>query len=244
MSLTVLSYNIREGGQDRLAQIAAVIRGQQPDAVALLEADNGACARWLADELGLALVYGEANNRHGIAWLSRLPIVRSENHRSRLLAKTLLEIEVPLAADSVGLFATHLGSRHDLPRAVTELPVILDVMRRRRDRPHLLVGDFNALAPGDPVGVPPAGIERRGEAVDGAPRPALPLLPAAGYVDAYRVLHPEEPGYTYTAEVPWLRLDYAFLCPRLAGRLLACDVVTGLEAAQASDHLPLRVELR
>jgi hypothetical protein len=36
VTLKVLSYNIREGGNDRLPGIAAIIRKEQPDAVALL----------------------------------------------------------------------------------------------------------------------------------------------------------------------------------------------------------------
>jgi endonuclease/exonuclease/phosphatase family metal-dependent hydrolase len=172
-----------------------------------------------------------------------LPILRAENHRSPLLAKTLLEIEVALDGESASLFATHLGSRHDVPKAVTEIPVILDAMRRLGDRPHLLVGDLNALGPVDPVGEPPPGVTRRGEAVDGAPRPAIPLLLARGYRDGYRALHPESPGYTYPADAPWLRLDYIFLSPSLAGRLAGCDVVAGPEAARASDHLPIWAEI-
>src|SRR5438874_5370074 len=159
MPLTVLSYNIREGGQDRLPRIARVIRGQRPDVVALIEATDLPAAERLARDLGLELVVGVANGRHHVVWLSRLPILRSENHRSPLLAKTLLEIEVAVGGEPISLFATHLGSRHDLPQPVTELPVILDVLRRRADRPQLLVGDFNALAPDDPVGSPPPGVE-------------------------------------------------------------------------------------
>jgi endonuclease/exonuclease/phosphatase family metal-dependent hydrolase len=243
-TLTVLSYNIREGGQGRLDRIAALIREQRPDAVALVEASDRAAVEWLAGDLGCDLAIGEANSRHSIAWLSRRPIMRAENHRSPLLAKTLLEIELPFGDETICLFATHLGSRHDRPQPANEIPVILDLLSRRADRAHLLVGDFNALAPDEPVGMPPPGVAKRGDAVDGAPRPAIRQLLASGYVDGYRALHPESPGYTYPADAPWLRLDYVFLCPRLASRLVECDVVAGPEAALASDHLPIWARLR
>jgi endonuclease/exonuclease/phosphatase (EEP) superfamily protein YafD len=76
VTLKALSYNIREGGDDRLQDIAAIIRKQQPDAVALLEATSRANALTLAQDLEMQLVFGEANNRIDVAWLSRLPIQR------------------------------------------------------------------------------------------------------------------------------------------------------------------------
>src|SRR3954469_7035098 len=80
-TLAVLSYNIREGGDDRLAGIADVIRQQQPDAVALLEASSRANALTLAQDLELQVVFGEAKNGIHVAWLSCLPIQRERNHR-------------------------------------------------------------------------------------------------------------------------------------------------------------------
>src|SRR5207244_8418505 len=97
------------------------------------------------------------------------------------------------------LFATHLASRHDYRQPPDEVQAILDVLRplALAGLPHLLAGDFNALAPADPVGTPPPGMEKRGEAVEGAPRPAIRRILEAGYVDCYRALHPLQPGYTY-----------------------------------------------
>jgi exonuclease III len=113
------------------------------------------------------------------------------------------------------------------------------VLAAHKGRPHLLEGDFNALRPGDPVGLPPPGEQKRGDAVDGAPRRAIGLLLEAGYVDTYRTLHPRDPGYTYPTRAPWLRLDFHFASPELAMRLRRCDVVSGEQAKQASDHFPL-----
>jgi exodeoxyribonuclease III len=111
MVLKVLSYNIRDGGNDRLPGIAAIIRTQQPDAVALLEATSRANALTLAQNLKMQLAFGEANNGIHVAWLSRLPIQRERNHRLAALAKTLLEIEVAWEGAPLRLFATHLASR-------------------------------------------------------------------------------------------------------------------------------------
>ncbi len=239
MAFHVFTYNIQAGGEDRLPLISALIRGQQPDAVALLEANSRSTVASLAQDLGMRVAYGEANSACAVAWLSHRPIQRMQNHRLPVLAKTLLEIEVAWEGTALRLFATHLASRHDAARPEEEIAAILDVLRPLADQPHLLMGDFNALRPGDPVGTPPAGVVVRGEARPGAPRRTIGLLMDAGYTDCYRVLHAEEPGYTYPSDAPWLRLDYIFAAPRLTPHLVACSVVADDDARHASDHVPL-----
>jgi exodeoxyribonuclease-3 len=238
----VLSYNIQDGGDDRLSAIQHVIRGQQPHLAALLEANSRANAEVLAGDARMDLVYGEANSEAAVAWMSRLPIERGENHRLAALAKTLLEIEVTWDGGPLHLFATHLTAgrkEQDGHRRAEEVRSILPVLRRVAGRPHLLVGDFNALHPDDPAGEPPPGVEQGYLA-----RRPIQLLLEAGYVDCYRTLHPDAPGYTYLSSHPWLRLDYIFASPEIAARLHACDMVTGTEATRASDHFPVWAEFR
>lgn len=242
MTLRVLSYNIREGGNDRLVSIAGLIRQQRPDAVALLEANSRAGVMNLARNLGMEPVLGEANNECHVAWLSRLPIQRSENHRLAVLAKTLLEIEVAWLDGPLRLFATHLASRHDPQSPAEEMTSILNMLPRATGWPHLLVGDLNALHPDDSVGSPPRDEEKRGDAVEGASRHTVQLILEAGYADCYRALHPHEPGYTYPSIAPWLRLDYIFASSRMAANLRACDIVMGKEAERASDHFAIWAE--
>lgn len=241
MEFRILSYNIQEGGGGRLDRIARVIADRQPDAVALQEACRRDRVEALARTLGMELVFGEANGDYHIAWLSRRPVRRVCNHRSPDLAKTLLEIEIEIDWDGapLRLFATHLASRHDLHPPATEIETVLRLLRPVAGPPHLLVGDFNALAPGDRFGTPPAGVVLRGDALPGAPRATIGALLAAGYIDCFRTAHPDDPGYTYPAERPWLRLDYLFASPSLAEHRIDAHVVAGEMAAQASDHLPV-----
>lgn len=64
------------------------------------------------------------------------------------------------------------------------------------------------------------------------------------YLDAYRTLHTAEPGFTFPAADPHVRLDYVFVPAAFAARLQACDVVADPpQAAAASDHLPLFADL-
>lgn len=239
MPMTVLSYNIQDGGVGRLPLLAAVIARRQPDAVALLEATSRDNAASLARALGMHLTFGEANGVYHIAWLSRRPPTRATNHRLPSLAKTLLEIEIAADGATLRLFATHLASRHDATTPAEEIALILAVLRPLAGQPHALVGDLNALRSGDPIGTPPPAVEKRGEAVAGAPRPTIQRLIDAGYVDCYRARHPRANGYTYPAHAPWLRLDYIYAAPPLAPCLRACAVVAGADTARASDHLPI-----
>jgi exodeoxyribonuclease III len=238
-SLKVMSFNIQEGGDGRLQAIAELIRAQDADCVALLEADSLANVEALARDVHMTLTYGEANCPSAVAWLTRLPPVSSKNHRLPALAKTLLEIEVVTARTPLHLFATHLGSRLDVRQPADEVITILQVLSAVGGDLHMLVGDMNALRPADPKGTPPAGEAKRGDAVAGAPRLAIGRILHAGYVDCFRCTHPRSRGFTYPAHAPWLRLDYIFASPSLAKYLGACDVVNTPAARRASDHLPV-----
>jgi endonuclease/exonuclease/phosphatase family metal-dependent hydrolase len=235
--LRIAFYNIQEHGRGRLEAIADVLRALRPDAVALAEADETSAGA-LGHALGMEARCGESNALpYHPAWLTRPSVAGVRDHRPPALAKTLLELDI----GALKLFVTHLASTHEAPLYPQrrEIEAILDIIGRDSG-PHLLVGDFNALGADDPVGQPPPGVEPKGEAVPGTPREIIRRLVDAGYVDCFRALHPREPGFTYPAQAPWLRLDYAFASSQLAPRLVACDVVTD---ARASDHLPLVVEL-
>ena len=242
--LKVLSYNILEGGKRGLQEIAGIIRDQNPDVVAIQEANSRVRTMLLARELGMQLVFGRANTRSHVAWLSRLPVQRHTNHRLPLLSKTLLEIEVRWDGAPLRLFATHLAGGSDKVHPAEEMPAVLDVLRSLTSQPHLLVGDLNSIRPGDPTGTPPFDLERMQAAVDADPREAIRLMLDAGYVDCYRAAHPDCPGYTYPTDAPWLRLDYIFASPDLAAGLDACDVVRCDATTRASDHFPIWAEFR
>lgn len=247
MPLRVLSYNIREGGQDRLPLIAAVIKQQQADVVAILEANSRSHVQQLADDLGMDLVFGEANSAYHVAWMSRLPAVRHENHRLPVLYKTLLEIELRWNDLPLCLFAAHLhagSQREDEEHRAQEMQAILSVLREQTGQAHLLVGDFNAIHPADTPGAPPSP-ESLVSSRAFPSRQVIPLLLEASYVDCYRILHPNEPGYTFgLPESSWLRLDYIFASFELAQRLITCDVVSDSKAIDASDHVPVWATFR
>lgn len=139
MALRILSYNILAGGEDRIPLIANVIQKQKPDVVALLEARSRSNAEALAKQLGMSLTIGEATNinKDHVAWLSRLPIMRTKNHRLPGMAKTLIEIEILWDGTPIALFATHLKAGQSQDREhfrVTEMQVILELLHSHRNQ--------------------------------------------------------------------------------------------------------------
>ena len=244
--MKIAVYNIWNGGDGRLDAIAHVLRAAQPDAIALLEAGDPEAAIALGERLGMNMTFGEANSEFPIAWLTRSAVIRSTNHRHPQLAKTLLEVELEHAGEPLGLFATHLTPGTSVTECEArdrEIAVILSVLGTTRRR-HLLVGDFNAVHPGDRMGEPPPGMD----AATQTPwlrlaRPIQRVLDA-GYLDAYRARHPNARGFTWRTGHLWLRLDFVFISPDLAGDLEDCHVVSVAAAAVASDHLPVVAAIR
>lgn len=108
------------------------------------------------------------------------------------------------------------------------------------------MGDFNTVAPGENLDF--HGLPRR---VRGAMWVSggrvrwrtVQVVLDAGYVDAFRRLHPIYPGLTLPASPPTVRLDHLFLPPAHASRIASCDVVRSETARVSSDHLPLLTTL-
>jgi endonuclease/exonuclease/phosphatase family metal-dependent hydrolase len=154
----ILSYNILFGGGERIDAIEQMIRSANPDVVGLVEALYPPRVEELARRLGMDYRTNAAPDgswRTSIALLSRLPIVRSEVHaRPGQIARPLLEVTVEEAhGEKLTAFVTHLvasfshGRGNDRTRQ-REVRAILQILRASHG-PHVLMGDFNALAPGD-----------------------------------------------------------------------------------------------
>jgi endonuclease/exonuclease/phosphatase family metal-dependent hydrolase len=88
--------------------------------------------------------------------------------------------------------------------------------------PALLVGDLNIPSDSD----------------------LLDRLREAGWTDAWEKLHPGQDGFTFEADHPYMRIDYAWANASLAPKLHDIEIIrhdTGL--ARLSDHLGLKIDL-
>ncbi|HVU68165.1 MAG TPA: endonuclease/exonuclease/phosphatase family protein [Ktedonobacteraceae bacterium] len=151
----ILSYNILAGGARRIDFIERMIRTADPDVVGLVEASNLGVVKELARRLEMDYRTNASPAGSSIALLSRLPIVRSAVHSAGgIISRPLLEVGLEEASgEKLTVFVNHLvasfwqGRGGDAPRR-KEVRAILDVLRANHE-PHVLMGDFNALAPGD-----------------------------------------------------------------------------------------------
>ena len=128
-----------------------------------------------------------------------------------------------------------------------EVRALLDCIKDVKDDFHLLVGDFNTLAPGELLNMQKLPMRYRILALLLGGRityRAIQIIVDTGYVDGYRKLH-SEPGLTFPAWDPNVRLDYVFVPEQFADCIRSCEVISDIsEPAKATDHLPLLAELQ
>src|SRR5579884_2011982 len=156
----VLSYNILLGGTQRVEQLAAIIRSAQPDIVGLVEATNPLVVEELAHRLDMQFsLTGRARGAWdwNVAALSRLPIIQTKTHTRPgvFTRRHLLEVTVEETAGTpLTIFVTHLTASFykgmsSVHKRRSEVEEILSIMTPYQGQPHLVMGDFNSLTPGE-----------------------------------------------------------------------------------------------
>lgn len=222
-----------------------MIREAAPDVVLLQEATQPGVVARIAS--ALAMPHYAARPGNSLAFISRHPVVHHAWHRPRGSRHAFLEV-VP-DGDPCRVFGVHLSAVHSAwteQRRVIELRALLASIARHQHGLHVLVGDFNTLAPGERLEV--RVLPRRLRALvwlsGGRIRwRTIQRILDAGYADAFRTLHPTDPGATFPTWHPHVRLDYAFLPSAFAARLKSCEVVRVSGVREASDHFPLLTDL-
>jgi exonuclease III len=245
-----LTYNIDGGSADHLEPISAVLAHARPDLVALSEANDPDVVAALAERSGVEHVWARGSGDRHVALLSRFPIVEWRVHNTPPLTQAALEIVLELPGQTrLTIYNVHLLPYLLLPFEIRRWQAVgqlLEVIRARRPGPHLIVGDLNAIAPGDRVlqhRNPPRMRWVMALQANQIFRWAIPRLLEAGYVDCFRRLHPDEDGFTWMPGNRTTRYDYIFADAHAATDLRGCCVLDDVEAVTtASDHLPLLAE--
>lgn len=245
MKLRLLSYNIRYGGGGREAALASVITAASPDLVVFQEATKPQVLERLAADTGMTQ-WG-AKKGESLGYVSRVPVAHVAWHRPRISRHAFIEI-VPQGS-AWRVFGVHLSAVHAAwteRRRVFELRALLSTIAAHQNGQHLLVGDFNTLAPGELLDITKLPTRLRALVWLSGGRirwRTIQTILDAGYVDAFRLLHPNAVGSTFPTWDPHIRLDYAFIPGAHAHRASACQVLSPEIARDASDHLPLLAEL-
>jgi endonuclease/exonuclease/phosphatase family metal-dependent hydrolase len=259
--LRVVSLNILHGFplfrylDERLDLIAAEIRRLDADIVFLQEVPWhwGSAARELAEQTGLYFLYVRATGNRwtllfeeGEAILSRYPLrdaafVELQPRAGYFQHRVALQATVSTAGGDLRLVSTHLShDNREANRGQAEMLAALLGPASSGTGPTLVGGDFNAVETS-------AQIQNLVSAGGGM-----------GWIDVYRQVHPDEPGYTCC--VPDLtsapgqpmrrRIDYLFAIPgdqplRVASSQVVFDHPARLANGWlwASDHAGLFAEL-
>jgi endonuclease/exonuclease/phosphatase family metal-dependent hydrolase len=245
VTLRLLTYNIQRGGRGRQAALARVIVACAPDVAILQEATRPEVVEALAEATGMP--HFGSRSKESLGFLSRRPIAAFAWHRPRVSRHAFLELAV--AGTPLRVFGVHLSAVHAAwteRRRAFELRALLKSIARHQTGFHVLIGDFNTLAPGEILDL--EDLPRRLRTLvwmsGGRIRfRTIQLVLDAGYADAFRTLHPGKPGLTFPARHPHVRLDYAFVPAGHVERVRSCEVVTVSECLEASDHFPVLVEI-
>lgn len=274
--MRVLTYNIHgwltADGAPNLQAVANVIAATDADIVGLNEVyyprsapgTAGAALEALAEGLGMHFVFGPcvrwpAQNdmpadAYGNALLSRYPILASAAHHLTPVPgreqRGLLEARVQMPnGNPLTVYVTHLDHTDEDARLV-QLRALRTWMVRDRNRPHLVMGDFNAISPWDFADQPdalaalsrhPKGRHMTMSAKGGGPQ-VVTQMEKAGYVDAYtRFGEPGAQSFILATDPP-IRIDYIFVSAPLLPALTHCTIWQEPTGQEASDHRPVLAE--
>ena len=279
--MRVLTYNIHgwrtRDGQPNFDAVAARLAAANADIIALNEVYyprsqagvDGPLLAALAARLGMHHVFGPClrwpaqdnlpADAYGNALLSRWPILADAAHHLTPVPdheqRGLLEARIQLPDHGpFTVYVTHLDHKDESVR-LTQLRALRTWTVRDRNRPHLVMGDFNAIAAWDYAQNAAALAQLAQSAYgghmvnrDGGGPQVVAQMEKAGYVDVYsRFGTPGAQTFIQATDVP-LRIDYIFASQPLVPALRDCGILpespgTFVADDTASDHCPVYVDL-
>jgi exodeoxyribonuclease III len=228
---------LRVGGRWRPTALPAALSVWQPDLVVLGEAypiDHPQTVLDALRDIGLEYRFGAfsdtPNVATAVAMASRVPLsdvrqpLTSGPNRQRILQAVIGDVSIVAAYFPLNRAKVQFWREEFLPYA-----------RSKIGQATLMVGDWNSGAPYlDEAGATLYAAKEFGE------------LGEAGWVDAWRSIHPEERDFSWYSQRPHLngfRLDHAFISPLLGPRLISTHYEHSIRTSGASDHSAIVVDL-
>lgn len=249
--MKVLTYNLELGGRAQQEAIYAVLAHINADVIALTEADDPEVVAMLAERLQLHHVWAQGSGDRHIATLSRFPILEWFIYNTPPLTQAALETKLDVNGRFFTFYNVHFLPYLLLPFEIRRWQAVgrlLAIIRQRQPGPHIILGDVNAIAPGDRVlqrKNPPRMKRIMALQLWLIFRLAVPRLLRAGYVDCFRHLHLAQDGFTWHTTNPTTRYDYILAHHTVASTLKSCRLVNEISAVfHASDHFPLLAEFQ
>lgn len=270
---------LTQHGEPNVAALGELLSSLQADVIGLNEVfyprvmtgDQRPALELLAEQLNMHFVFGPClrwpaqddlpADAYGNALLSRWPIIANAAHhltpkeedRQALLAdkeqRGLLEARILLPDQrTLTVYVTHLDHTDEAARLL-QLRVARQWLIRDRNRPHLIMGDFNAIRRWDFSGREEE-YSRLTQHAKGSNMTAgehgpqvIEQMIQHGYVDLMEQCgRPGQQSFIPATDTA-LRIDYIFATPDLAAYTRNCQIVQEAQGAEASDHRPVLVDL-
>lgn len=254
--ITVLSYNILEGGADRFEEIVAVIKAVKPDILCLQEVNGWEQDDWhtlklFAFKTGFKTYeLGQAKNSdYHVATFSKLPILFHQTFIG--IQNASLHMVVDTSVGELSICNAHLSPYEEHYR-VEEVEKILKSQLKYKH--SMIVGDLNSLSFHDGY---------KNDLASSFNMTQLKKFTKGGRLTFDTVVKIEGQQYkdvavlkklNTTPTVPTissqdlahstpLRLDYAFVSQALSTRIYSYEVLKNKQTDIASDHYPLIVKI-
>jgi endonuclease/exonuclease/phosphatase family metal-dependent hydrolase len=252
--MRLLSYNILNGAEGRADPVAEVIEAQRADVIGLVEADHPEVLDRIVRRLDMDYVVAPGE-LHSVSLLTRWPILESINHA--LLRPGLKCMLEALVRDPEGreipVVVLHLhpqATEADEQQREREIAIVLDILERHRkaDRPHIVMGDFNANSPIQQIDISQVkestrlAMQQNGGTL---PRRVMQKLFDAGYLDTLAAADPQAARTrgSFSTQYPGQRVDYILTHGLRPGSIKTAWIETDRLAKYCSDHYPVGVEL-
>lgn len=265
--LRALTYNIHRwrglDGRIDVTRTAGIIQRSAANMVILNEVlhpldlpdHTPAALPALAGLLGMNFVFAptippgpfdQPTTAYGNALLSRFPILAHANHRLTTPPdhepRGLLETRLHLpGGQTLTVYGTHLDHKRETVR-LGQVQALLQWTVRDRGRAHLLMGDFNAIAPADfasdPTGLTQLAGHHEMARLVAEGLQVIPRLLKAGYVDCFAQVG-TGPAPTFTTHDALARIDFCLAAGPLAQAVHTCERLDDVHTRDASDHFPL-----
>jgi exodeoxyribonuclease-3 len=254
--MKLITYNILDGGGERLSLIAQVINDESPDIVVINEAngfdlnDNERLVS-LGDLIAMPHYHLAPSGQrdYHVAIYSKLPLLSIEEIHP--LVRAGIRVVVSTSIGQVAIVGTHLSPYSEVDR-LPEIELILSSLAGYNNR--IILGDLNSLAETDHYQedslVSSFNDTQMSKFTDGE----MPLYKVTdiieqnGYVDSGLLKNSETINTVPTNSNEdnshsELRLDYVFISENMSNRVISYEVVKNSQTEQASDHYPVVVEL-
>jgi endonuclease/exonuclease/phosphatase family metal-dependent hydrolase len=266
-----------DGNRPNLAGVGDVLQAIGPDIVGLnevyyprvIQGSEKPALEALAERLGMHFVFGAAlrwpaqddmpADAYGNALLARWPIIANAAHHltskeedpQHLLdtkeERGLLEARIQLpGGETFTAYSIHLDHTDEEVRGI-QLRVARTWLGRDRNRPHMVMGDFNAISLWDfanrEADLDELSNHNKGHNLTNRPDgpQVIAQMEKAGYVDLYRQFN--APGErSYLTSQTAIRIDYIFASRALAPQAMACGIWS--EADGVSDHRPVWADFK